>query len=100
MASPAPPAPAAETITLPTPMTTYLQKYREQGDAFKGRYQEFLAPYAPHSGRTHAQLEARILATTAEVPKVLLGLVEHAGVTSSISFCIVPHNTQATPLTH
>ena len=85
MAYPAPPTPAAGAISLLTPITTYLQKYREQGDALEGRYQEFLAPYAPDSGRTHTQLEARILSTTAEVPKVFLGLVEHAGVTSSIT---------------
>ena len=85
MAYPAQPMPAAGAIPLPTPITTYLQKYREQGDALEGRYQEFLAPYAQDSGCTHAQLEARILSTTAEVPKVFLGLVEHAGVTSSIT---------------
>ena len=85
MACPALPTPAAGAIPLPTPTTTYLHKYREQGDALEGRYQEFLAPYAPDSGRTNAQLMARILATTAEVPKVFLGLVEHAGVTSSIT---------------
>ena len=44
-----------------------------------------LAPYALDSGQIHAQLEARILAMMAEVPKVFLGLVEHAGVTSSIT---------------
>ena len=85
MAYPAPPTPAAGAISLSTPITTYLQKYRGQGDALEGRYQEFLAPYTPDSGRTHAQLEARILSTTAEVPKVFLGLVEHAGATSSIT---------------
>ena len=85
MAYPVPPTLAAGAITLHTPITTYLQKYREQGDALEGRYQEFLAPYAPDSGRTHAQLETRILATTAEVPNVFLGLVEHAGVMSSIT---------------
>ena len=51
----------------------------------EGWYQEFLAPYSLHSGWTHAQLEARILATTSEVPKVFLGLVEHAEVTLSIT---------------
>ena len=51
----------------------------------EGRYKEFLAPYTPDSGRTHTQLEARILSTTAEVPKVFLGLVEHAGVISSVT---------------
>ena len=85
MAYPVPPTPAAGAIPLPTPITTYLHKYQEQGDALEGRYQEFLAPYAPDSGRTHAQLMARILATMAEVPKVFLGLVEHAGVTLSIT---------------
>ena len=85
MAHPAPPTPAAGAIPLTTPIITYLQKYRGQGDALEGRYQEFLAPYAPDSGRTHAQLEARILSTTAEVPKVFLGLVEHAGATSSVT---------------
>ena len=85
MAYPAPPTPAAGAIPLTTPIITYLQKYRGQGDALEGRYQEFLAPYAPDSGRTHAQLEARILSTTAEVPKVFLGLVEHAGATSSVT---------------
>ena len=85
MAYPAPPTPAAGAIPLPTPITTNLHKYREQSDALEGHYQEFLAPYTPDSGRTHAQLEARILAMTAEVPKVFLGLVEHAGVTSSIT---------------
>ena len=85
MAYPAPPTPAAGAIQLPTPIITYLQKYQGQGDALEGRYQEFLAPYAPDSGRTHAQLEARILSMTAKVPKVFLGLVEHAGVTSSIT---------------
>ena len=85
MAYPVPPTPAAGAIPLTTPITTYLQKYRGQGDALEGRYQEFLAPYAPDSGRTHAQLEARILSTTAEVPKVFLGLVEHAGATSSVT---------------
>ena len=67
------------------PITTYLQKYRGQGDALEGRYQEFLAPYAPDSGCTHTQLEARILSTMAELPKVFLGLVECAGATSSIT---------------
>ena len=85
MASPASPTPAAGAITLTTPITTYLWKYEEQRDALEGRYQEFLAPYTPDSGRTHIQLEARILATTSEVPKVFLGLVEHAGATSSIT---------------
>ena len=85
MAYPAPPTPAAGAIPLTTPSTTYLQKYRGQGDALEGRYQEFLAPYALDSGRTHAQLEARILSTMAEVPKVFLGLVEHAGATSSVT---------------
>ena len=85
MAYPAPPTPAAGAIPVPTPITTYLRKYREQGDAQEGRYQEFLAPYAPDSQRTHAQLEARILSMMAEVPKVVLGLVEHAGVMSSIT---------------
>ena len=46
MAYPAPPTLAAGAITLPTPITTYLQKYQEQGDALEGHYQEFLAPYA------------------------------------------------------
>ena len=85
MAYPVPPTLAAGAIPLHMPITTYLQKYREQGDALEGRYQEFLAPYTPDSGRTHAQLETRILATTAEAPKVFLGLVEHAGVMSSIT---------------
>ena len=85
MASPVPPMPAAGATTLTTPITTYLQKYHGQGDVLEGRYQEFLAPYSPHSGGTHAQLEARIIATMSEVPKVFLGLVEHAGVTSSIT---------------
>ena len=85
MAYPAPPTPATGVIPLPTPIITYLQKYQGQGDALAGRYQEFLALYAPDSSRTHAQLEARILSMTAEVPKVFLGLVEHAGVTSSIT---------------
>ena len=77
--------PAAGATTLTTPITTYLQKYHGQGDVLEGRYQEFLVPYSPHSGQTHAQLEARIIATMLEVPKVFLGLVEHAGVTSSIT---------------
>ena len=85
MAYPAPPTPAAGAIPITTPILTYLQKYRGQGDALEGRYQRFLAPYAPDSGRTHAQLEARILSTMAEVPKVFLGLVEHAGATSSVT---------------
>ena len=85
MAYPAPPTPAAGAIPLPTPITTHLWKYQGQDDALEGRYQEFLAPYAPDSGRTHAQLEVRILSMTAEVPKVFLGLVEHAGVTTSIT---------------
>ena len=85
MAHPAPPTPETGAILLPTPIITYLQKYQGQGDALAGRYQEFLAPYTPDSGRTHAQLEARILSMTAEVPKVFLGLVGHAGVTSSIT---------------
>ena len=85
MAHPAPPTPAAGAISLPTPIITYLQKYQGQGDVLAGRYHEFLAPYTPDSGRTHAQLEARILSMTAEVPKVFLGLVGHAGVTSFIT---------------
>ena len=85
MAYPAPPMLVAGAIPLHTPITTYLQKYREQGDALEGCYQEFLAPYALHSGSTHTQLEARILAMMGEVPKVFLGLVEHAGVMSSIT---------------
>ena len=58
MAHPAPPMLAAGAIPLLTPITTYLQKYREQGDALEGQYQEFLVPYARDSGRTHTQLEA------------------------------------------
>ena len=85
MAYPVPPMPAAGAIPLSTPITTYLQKYRGQGDALEGQYQEFLAPYAPESGCTHAQLEARILSTMAEVPKVFLGLVEHTEAMSSIT---------------
>ena len=85
MAYPAPPTPGAGAIPLSTPITTYLRKYREQGDTLEGRYQEFLAPYAPDSACTHAQLEARILSTTAEVPKVFMGMVEHAGVISSVT---------------
>ena len=85
MAHPAPPTPATGAIPLPTPILTYLQKYQGQGDVLAGRYHKFLAPYTPDSGRTHAQLEARILSMTAEVPKVFLGLVGHAGVTSSIT---------------
>ena len=77
--------PGAGAIPLSTPITTYLRKYQEQGDALERQYQEFLAPYTPDSGRTHAQLEARILSTTAEVPKVFLGLVECAGVTLSVT---------------
>ena len=85
MAHPAPSTPATGAIPLPTPILTYLQKYQGQGDVLAGRYHKFLAPYTPDSGRTHAQLEARILSMTAEVPKVFLGLVGHAGVTSSIT---------------
>ena len=85
MAHPAPPTPATGAIPLPTPILTYLQKYQGQGNVLAGRYHEFLAPYTPDSGRTHGQLEARILSMTAEVPKVFLGLVGHAGVTSSIT---------------
>ena len=85
MAHPAPPTPATGAIPLPTLILTYLQKYQGQGDVLAGRYHEFLAPYTPDSGRTHAQLETRIVSMTAEVPKVFLGLVGHAGVTSSIT---------------
>ena len=85
MAYPAPPTLGAGAIPSSTPITSYLQKYQEKGDALEGRYQEFLAPYAPDSGCTHTQLEARILSTTGEVPKVFLGLVEHAGVILSVT---------------
>ena len=83
----APPPPTGggtTTTTTTTNPTTYLQRYQQQQQQINDQYDNFLAPFAPTSGRSHESLTRRTLSSGHSVPKAYLGLVEFGGTLSSV----------------